>query len=210
MRRILMVDDDRVVLHLLAEGMRSLGYLVDTAQSGEDALRLAGQDKFDLAVLDIRMPGLSGVELAHALKQSGDTPFVFLSAYGDEHVVRQATEAGALGFLTKPVDTPQLIPFVETAIARGRDINALMGTNGQLEQVLRVEQKTRTAVGIIMESRKLDSVSAFELLRRHARNQRRKVADVAEELIHAMETAYKFMHAEGQPEGKPKNSKQQN
>lgn len=207
MRRILMVDDDRVVLHLLAEGMRSLGYQVDTAQSGEEALRLASQEKFDLAVLDIRMPGLSGVDLAHALKQSGDTPFVFLSAYGDENVVREATEAGALGFLTKPVDTPQLVPFVEAAIARGRDINALMGANGQLERILQVEQKTRTAVGIIMESRKVDSISAFELLRRHARNERRKVADVAEELISAMETAYKVMYSETPPEGKTKNIK---
>lgn len=207
MRRILMVDDDRVVLHLLAEGMRSLGYQVDTAQSGEDALRLASQEKFDLAVLDIRMPGLSGVDLAHALKQSGDTPFVFLSAYGDENVVREATEAGALGFLTKPVDTPQLVPFVEAAIARGRDINALMGANGQLERVLQVEQKTRTAVGIIMESRKVDSISAFELLRRRARNERRKVVDVAEELISAMETAYKVMYPESPSEAKPKNIK---
>lgn len=208
MRRILMVDDDRVVLHLLAEGMRGLGYVVDVAHSGEAALELARQERFDLAVLDIRMPGLSGVELAHALKQSGDTPFVFLSAYGDEKVVREATEAGALGFLTKPVDTPQLVPFIEAAIARGRDINALMGANDQLERVLHVEQKTRMAVGIIMESRKLDSVSAFELLRRHARNQRRKVVDVAEELIAAMETAYRVMHSDGPPEARQKSTKQ--
>ena len=207
MRRILMVDDDRVVLHLLAEGMRGLGYQVDTAQTGEAALQLARQERFDLAVLDIRMPGVSGLELAQALKQSGDTPFVFLSAYGDEKVVREATEAGALGFLTKPVDTPQLVPFVEAAIARGRDISALMGANDQLVRVLQVEQKTRMAVGIIMESRKLDSVSAFELLRRHARNQRRKVVEVAEELIAAMETAYKVMHHEPPSEGKPKNIK---
>lgn len=197
MRKVLMVDDDRVVLHLLAEGMRSLGYLVDTAMDAETALRLAGREKYDLAVLDIRMPGVSGLELAGSLKQSGDTPFVFLSAYGDEEVVREATEAGALGFLTKPVDTPQLMPFVEAAIARGRDIQALMGANAQLEQVLQVEQKTRMAVGIIMENRKLDSASAFDLLRRHARNQRRKVAEVAEELIAAMETAYRVMSPEG-------------
>lgn len=202
-----MVDDDRVVLHLLAEGMRGLGYQVETAQSGDDALRLARQEKFDLAVLDIRMPGLSGVELAHALKDSGDTPFVFLSAYGDEAVVREATEAGALGFLTKPVDTPQLVPFVEAAIARGRDINALLGANGQLERVLQVEQKTRTAVGIIMESRKLDSISAFELLRRHARNQRRRVVDVAEELIGAVEAAYRVMYPDGPTDAKHKNLK---
>ena len=207
MRRILMVDDDRVVLHLLAEGMRELGYQVDTAQTAEVALRLAGQERYDLAVLDIRMPGVSGLELARLLKQCGNTPFVFLSAYGDEQAVREATEAGALGFLTKPVDTPQLMPFVEAAIARGRDIHALIGANSQLEQVLQVEQKTRTAVGIIMESRKIDSVGAFDLLRRHARNQRRKVAEVAEELIAAMETAYRVMYPEGLAEDKRKNPK---
>jgi len=86
------------------------------------------------------------------------------------------------------VDTPQLVPFIEAAIARGKDINALRGNNERLERALRVEQKTRTAVGIIMVRKGLDRQAAFELLRGRARDQRRKITEVAEELIAAVET----------------------
>ena len=196
MRSVLLVDDDRVVLNLLAEGLRDLGYQVGTALSGEEALKLAEERPYDLAVLDVRMPGQSGIALAQALKRMGHPPFVFLSAYGDVAVVREATEAGALGYLVKPVDTPQLVPFIEAAIARGKDIDVLRGTAEQLERALQVEQKTRTAVGIIMARKGLDRQRAFELLRGRARDQRRKLAEVAEELISAVETANAVLGSE--------------
>lgn len=187
MRSVMLVDDDRVVLSLLAEGLRDLGYLVGTAQSAKDAIRLAGEKQYDLAVLDMRMPGQSGLALAQELARIGGPPFVFLSAYGDAAVVRDATEAGALGYLVKPVDTPQLVPFIEAAIARGKDLDALRGNNERLERALLVEQKTRTAVGIIMVRKGLDQQAAFELLRGRAREQRSKIADVAEALISSVE-----------------------
>lgn len=187
MRSVMLVDDDRVVLSLLAEGLRDLGYLVGTAQSAEDAIRLAGEKPYDLAVLDMRMPGQSGLALSQELVRIGGPPFVFLSAYGDVAVVRDATEAGALGYLVKPVDTPQLVPFIEAAIARGKDLDALRGNNERLERALMVEQKTRTAVGIIMVRKGLDQKAAFELLRGRAREQRSKIADVAEALISSVE-----------------------
>lgn len=187
MRKILIVDDDRVILHILAEGLRELGYEVATAVSGADALRLARENPFDLTVLDMRMPGMSGVEVARELRRDNLASFVFLSAFGDETVVRDAAEAGALGYLVKPVDIPQLVPFIEAAIARGQEIDLLRSTAEQLEQALKVEQKTRTAVGIIMERKGLDRQEAFDLLRAKARSQRRKIAEVADELITAVE-----------------------
>lgn len=188
MNSVLLVDDDRVVLNLLAEGLRDLGYRVGTAQSAAEALQRIGEASFDLAVLDVRMPGQSGVKLAETLKEIGRPPFVFLSAYGDAAVVREATAAGALGYLVKPVDTPQLVPFIEAAIARGKDLQTLRESTEHLERALQTEQKTRTAVGIIMERKGLNRQAAFELLRSRAREQRRKIAEVAEELIAAVET----------------------
>ncbi len=187
MRKILIVDDDRVILNILAEGLRDLGYDVSSAVSGSEALELAKAAQHDLAVLDMRMPEMSGLEVARELKAANLVPFVFLSAFGDESDVRDAAEAGALGYLVKPVDIPQLVPFIEAAMARGREIDLLRSTTEQLEQALRVEQKTRTAVGIIMERKGLDRQEAFDLLRARARTQRRKIGDVADELISAVE-----------------------
>lgn len=187
MRKILIVDDDRVILNILAEGLRELGYEVSTSVSGVDALKLVREAAHDLAILDMRMPEMSGLELARVLKVENLAPFVFLSAFGDENDVRDASEAGALGYLVKPVDIPQLVPFIEAAMARGREIDMLRNTTDQLQQALRVEQKTRTAVGIIMERKGLDRQEAFELLRARARAQRRKIGEVADELIAALE-----------------------
>jgi two-component system, response regulator PdtaR len=187
MRKILLVDDDRVILNILAEGLRELGYEVSTAISGPDALKLAKEKEHDLVVLDMRMPEMSGVEVARKLRDQNLAPFVFLSAFGDEPDVQDAAEAGALGYLVKPVDIPQLVPFIEAAMARGREIDLLRSTTEQLEQALRIEQKTRTAVGIIMERKGLDRQEAFDLLRARSRSQRRKIGEVADDLISAVE-----------------------
>lgn len=187
MSKVMIVDDDRVILNILAEGLRDLGYEVSAAACGEEALKLAREGGHDLAVLDMRMPEMSGLEVARELKLIGGTPFVFLSAFGDEAVVQEAAQAGALGYLVKPLDIPQLVPFIEAAIARGREIEMLRNTAEQLEKALKIEQKTRTAVGIIMERKGLDRQEAFELLRGRARTQRRKIAEVAEDLVVAVE-----------------------
>lgn len=192
MTRILLVDDDRVILNMLAEGLRELGYEVATAISGAEALRLATPENCDLVVLDVRMPGMSGIDVARELRlrehDGGEVPFVFLSAYGDAEIVRDATDAGALGYLVKPIDVVQLAPFIQAAIARARDIHALKNSAGQLEQALSIEQRTRIAVGIIMARKHLDRDAAFAHLRNQARSRRRKIAEVADDLIAAVET----------------------
>ncbi len=187
MKSVLLVDDDRVILNLLAEGLRKQNYGVDIASCGEEALDLARRHEHDIAVLDMRMPGLSGLDVARALGAEGRPPFVFLSAFGEEGDVRDAAQAGALGYLVKPVDLSQLIPFIEAAIARGREIGHLRDTAARLERALEIEQRTRLAAGIIMQRQGLDRAEAFDWLRQRARAQRRKVCEVADELITAVE-----------------------
>ncbi|CAM5452606.1 ANTAR domain-containing response regulator [Thauera mechernichensis] len=187
MKTVLIVDDDRVIVNLLAEGLRDFGYAVSTAVSGEEALERVKDQSFDLGVLDMRMPGMCGIELARSLGAGGGPPFVFLSAFGDESVVREAAEAGAMGYLIKPVDIPQLVPFIEASMARAREIADLRATAGHLEKALSVEQQTRTAVGILMVKKGLDRKEAFDFLRLRARSQRRRVGDLAEELISSVE-----------------------
>jgi AmiR/NasT family two-component response regulator len=184
--RILVVDDDRLILATLSKGLRQAGYEVGEANSGDDALRLTDELKPDLALLDIRMPGMSGVELAQHLVGKR-IPFIFLSAYGDPEIVRQATELGALGYLVKPLDLPQVIPSLEAALARAREIRALHDKESQLSSALESGREASTAVGILMERRGLDRKEAFEALREHARAQRRRLNDAAAELVEAME-----------------------
>lgn len=200
--RILLADDDRLILAMLGEGLRKHGYEVRTAMSGEEALRLCETDPPDLALLDVRMPGLDGIETARALRSRTAVPYLFLSAYSDTGIVKRAVDEGALGYLVKPLDVSQVIPAIEAAMACAAELSELRESESQLGQALAANRDTATAVGLVMERHGLDRQEAFEALRVHARSQRRKLEEVAAEMITASET----LNQPGKPWRKPANS----
>ncbi|MES2935259.1 MAG: diguanylate cyclase [Pseudomonadota bacterium] len=122
---ILTVDDDRVTLCILAIGMRNAGYDVIQADSAEEAMHLIATVTPDLALLDISMPGMSGIELARHLRENTTIPFMFLSSLTDLDTVRQATLNGAIGYLVKPIEVTQIIPATEASLARARELAQL-------------------------------------------------------------------------------------
>lgn len=184
---LLIADDDRLVLATLAEGLRRAGHTVLEAASGEEAIAIAGEQPPDLAILDMRMPGRSGVDVAVWLRERTDTPFIFLSAYGDTAAVEEAVRAGALGYLVKPLDVQQILPTIDAALMRGRELNALLEEEAQLSAALRLGRQTSLAVGILMARDQLTEQAAFNQLRTQARAERRKVSDLAVEVIKAVE-----------------------
>ena len=195
-RRILVVDDDRLVLALLARGLRDAGYQVSEASNGEQAFELARAKNPDLALLDVRMPGMSGIELGRLLRERTGVPFLYLSAYGQADVVKSAAEHGALGYLVKPLDIPQILPSIEAALARAAEIGKLRDAEAQLNEALANSREISTAVGVLMERAHLDQKQAFEALRNHARAQRRKVQDVAKDVISGVETINRVLGVE--------------
>jgi response regulator NasT len=178
------------VLATLGSGLRATGYRVTEAHDGETALKLAQEVVPDLALLDVRMPGMSGVQLAERLAAL-EVPFVFLSAYGDPDIIERAKGLGALGYLVKPLDVPQIVPQIEAALARAREIRELKKTGESLSLALESGRETSIAVGILMERRGLDRERAFDALRSIARAQRRRVHDLAAEIVQALETLNK-------------------
>jgi len=183
------VDDDRLVLAALAEGLRGAGYRVTGTASGKDALGLVAHDVPDLALLDVRMSGMTGIELGGKLRELG-IPFLFLSAYGDQEIVRQAAEEGALGYLVKPLDIQQIVPSIEAALARGGDLRKLRENEAQLNTALAGSREISMAVGLLMMRDRLNRNQAFGLLRANARSQRRPIAELAKELLTSAENLY--------------------
>jgi AmiR/NasT family two-component response regulator len=183
-KRLLVVDDDRLVLAMIARGLTEAGYEVTTAESAEDAEAwLAGGKRPDLAILDVRMPGHGGLYLAQRLRELDHIPFMMLSAYNEAAMVEQATQCGALGYAVKPMDIVQLIPAIETALARANEINDLRATRQHLQTALDNERDISIAVGITMVQHRLSRNDAFEMLRKTARNRRCKLAALASEII---------------------------
>lgn len=188
-RRLLLVDDDRLVLTTLANGLSGAGYIVFTAESVSEAEELlSGGQRPDLAIVDVLMPVRSGLELAQRLRELDHIPFVLLTACSDAPVVEQATRAGALAYLVKPVDVPQLLPAIEAALACASEISELRNVRRQLQTALDSDRETNVAIGVTMVQHGIDRAQSFELLRRTARTQRRKLLDLAKEVVAAQET----------------------
>jgi two-component system, response regulator PdtaR len=185
-KALLLVDDDRLVLGTLAEGLIDAGYQITTADSVEQALHSAVNADFDLAVLDIRMPHGSGIELAARLREDFAISAVFLTAFDDQHTVDMAISEGALGYLVKPVTVAKLIPVIEAALARALDLKNLVNYSSSLEKALSANRLVSVAIGILMAELGLTEQEAFEHLRKVARSRRHKMEVVAEEVVSAL------------------------
>jgi AmiR/NasT family two-component response regulator len=185
---LLLVDDDRVVLSTVASGLRQAGYHVSTAESAEEAESLlAGGERPDLAILDVRLSGPNGLYLAQRLRELDHIPFMMLSAYSDPQIIGQATRLGALGYMVKPLDISQLLPGIEAALSRADELQGLRETRLQLQAALDAEREISIATGITMVQYRLSRGDAFDRLRTSARSQRRKLADLAAQIVQASE-----------------------
>jgi response regulator NasT len=121
---LLVVDDDRLVLATLVQGLEDAGYEVIDADNGDDAILLARQHRPDLALLDIRMDGLSGFDVAAYLRDHLHIPFIFLSAFSDAATLAKIHALGALASLVKPLDLEQIVPAVARAHAQALALRA--------------------------------------------------------------------------------------
>ena len=183
---ILVVDDDRLVLATLVHGLAQAGYEVIDADNGDDAILLARERRPDLALLDIRMEGKSGLDVAETLRDKYRIPFMFLSAFSDDATVAQVKALGAVAYLVKPLDIRQIEPAVEAALARvgGRQAPpaaAAAAGGDALDPVVAM------AVGVLMHRYSLPRGPALDRLRRQAATEHRALADQAERLLQAVE-----------------------
>ncbi len=189
---ILVVDDNRLVLATLTDGLSQAGYQVIDADNGDDAILLAREHKPDLALLDIRMEGKSGFDVAQYLRTQCRMPFMFLSAFSDEETVSQVEALGAVAYLVKPLDIRQIVPAVEAAFANleaGRGAAPVeaapprrgLASNGA------VDPSVAMAAGVLMHRHSLKRDEALERLSRLASGEGRSAHEQAELLLAAVE-----------------------
>lgn len=183
MKKILLVDDDRLILASLSKGLVLSGYEVYSALSGKDALNLADSANFDIAVLDIRMPEMNGLELARQLIQKFDLPVVFLSAYSDNETVNNALNCGCMAFLVKPCSLKQLVLTIETICNKSQEINRIKEHHRHLNKALSQSQNICIAIGILMKQLGIDQRQASEKLRKDARSSRQKISELADQIV---------------------------
>ncbi len=187
--RLLLVDDEPIILDTLSSGLTALGYKVQTSDAAQKALERYRSEVPDLVILDYRMPGMDGLQLARAMIAFAHRPIVMLSAYNDLPLVREAIGAGISTYLVKPVDAERLAPSIEAALARFAEIAALLKQGANLQAGVETHRLISTAVGIVMATTHRPQDVAFESLRRFARDQRRLLRDVAFDLVDSTSAA---------------------
>jgi response regulator NasT len=185
--KILVVDDDRLVLATLSHGLSQAGYDIIDADNGDDAILLAREHRPDLALLDIRMEGKSGFDVAAYLREAHQTPFMFLSAFSDDATVAQVKALGAVAYLVKPLDIRQIVPVVEKAFEGIRSARASGQVPGATLPHDNLAAVVPMAIGVLMHRYSLARGQALERLRRMAASEGRPLEDQARRLLEAVE-----------------------
>jgi response regulator NasT len=185
--RLLLADDDRVIVATLAEALREQGFEVATAANGEEAVAVCEAQLPALAIMDIRMPRLDGIEAARRVRERFGVPVLFLSAYSDRAQVDQAVAEGALGYLVKPVNCERLLPAITTALARGREFRDAEAAQRRLTQALDSKREVDIAIGLLIERFNLNRDTAYDVLRRMTRSRNMKLNEMAVELVRSRE-----------------------
>ena len=187
---LMVVDDDRLVLATLVAGLKQSGFDVIEADNGDDAILLARKHKPQLAILDMRMQGKSGMDVARYLAANTDTGFMFLSAFGDSDIVEEATRMGALGYLVKPLDVRQIVPAVRAALSRASERRGVPEITSEPAPTAAAgpaphERDEYIAAGILMERLRIDFTRAVAALRLQAQAENKGVSELASTMVDA-------------------------
>jgi len=182
--RILIAEDETIIRLDLRELLERSGFeVVAEARDGEEAVELALAESPDLALLDVKMPKLDGIDAARRILEERPMPIVMVTAYGETELVARAVEAGLFGYLVKPFRETDLLPAIEMAQARHEELVALRAEADSLAAALAARKAIERAKGLLMEREGLSERDAFARLRKASQISGRKLEVVAEALI---------------------------
>lgn len=182
--RVLVAEDEAIIRLDLVETLESEGYEVVAATGrGDEAMELATVLEPDVALLDVKMPGATGIEAARAISALGASAVVILTAFSQRDLIDDASSAGVMAYLVKPYRRADLMPAVELALARFRELRESQGHVGDLERRLAERKTIDRAKGHLIDRHGMSESDAFGFLQRTAMSGRRRMADVATDIL---------------------------
>ncbi|MGI9604814.1 MAG: ANTAR domain-containing response regulator [Acidimicrobiales bacterium] len=181
---IVVAEDEAIIRLDLVETLREEGYdVIGQTGRGDEAIQLVNELGPDLAILDVRMPGLDGIEVAREIGEARTAAVLILTAFGQRELVERAAEAGALAYLVKPWLRSDLVPAIEMALARHREVVELSEQNVNLADQLETRKAVDRAKGILMDVHAMSEAEAFRFVQTTAMGSRRSMREVADEII---------------------------
>jgi two-component system, response regulator PdtaR len=182
--KILIAEDETIIRLDLRTLLEASGFEVcGEAKDGEEAVELARTLAPDLAIMDVKMPKLDGIDAARKILDERPIPIVMLTAYGQEELVSRAVEAGVFGYLVKPFREQDLLPAIQTARARHEELSALREEAESLAEALAARKAIERAKGILMAKEGLTEDEAFSRLRRASQVSGRPLKVIADAIL---------------------------
>jgi response regulator NasT len=182
--RVVIAEDEAIIRMDLRETLEEEGYVVvgETGR-GDQAVELVRDLQPDLAILDVKMPGIDGLEAAGIITAEKLCGVLILTAFSQREVIEQARDAGALAYLVKPFQKSDLIPAIEVAIGRFRELRNLTGEIDALGEQLEARKLIDRAKGVLMDECGVKESEAFTFIQRTAMSERTRMREVAERIL---------------------------
>jgi AmiR/NasT family two-component response regulator len=182
--RVVIAEDEAIIRMDLRETLEEEGYeVIGETGRGDQAVELVRGLQPDLAILDIKMPGLDGLEAARIINGEKICGVLMLTAFSQREVVEQARDAGALAFLVKPFQKSDLIPAIEVAMGRFRELRSLTGEIDALGEQLESRKVVDRAKGVLIDDAGMTEGDAFSFIQRTAMSERTRMRDVADRIL---------------------------
>ena len=182
--RVVIAEDEAIIRMDLRETLEEEGYdVVGETGRGDEAVELVRELRPDLAILDIKMPGMDGIEAARIIAGEKICGILILTAFSQREVIEQARDVGALAFLVKPFQKSDLVPAIEVAIGRFGELRNLSGEIDALGEQLETRKLIDRAKGVLMDRHAMSEQEAFTYIQREAMRNRRKMRDVSSDLL---------------------------
>ncbi len=182
-RRVVIADDESIIRLDLKEILEDDGYLVvGEAARGDDALAMIKEHEPDLALLDIKMPGLDGIEVATALKGS-KTVVVLLTAFSQRTLIESARDAGVAAYLVKPFRSSEILPKLAAILNPAASEPLLASDAPHADDKIETREIVQRAKELLMAERGMDEPAAFEVIQQSAMRARTRMRDVAQQIL---------------------------
>jgi two-component system, response regulator PdtaR len=182
--RVVIAEDEAIIRLDLKETLEEEGYeVVGETGRGDEAVRLVEELSPDLAILDVKMPGIDGLAAARQISDGRKAAVLILTAFSQRDLVEEARDAGALNYLVKPFQRSSLVPAVEVALGRFREMQALDAEVKDLSEQLETRRLVDRAKGSLMDNHGLTEHDAFRFIQTRAMNDRTTMKVVAQRVI---------------------------
>jgi len=182
--RVVIAEDEAIIRMDLRETLEDEGYaVVAETRRGDEVVGLVRDLAPDLAILDVKMPGMDGLQAAGVITSEKLCAVLMLTAFSQREVIEQARDAGALAFLVKPFQRSDLVPAIEVAIGRFRELRDLTGEIDALGEQLEARKLVDRAKGLLIDQVGMSESDAFSFIQRTAMSERVRMRDVADRIL---------------------------